>query len=204
MNIRSPHSGQIELLTQLEPHEARWTLGIMMAMDGSQEAQCEYLLQKAREFADLIQSSALSKNDAWHALVSVFMWIVEYPMAAVSLNSDQWDKVMAPITTSVLAKAGFAKGFPHAVLYAPIQFQGCGLVKPHLNNYIQQLHALLSQTNGRTLTGELMTHELENLRLEIGLPGALLEAPYKRLALAVTMLAETALEVYGSAPHRSS
>lgn len=34
--VRSPHTGAVEELTQLEPHIARKSLGIMMAMDSNQ------------------------------------------------------------------------------------------------------------------------------------------------------------------------
>lgn len=107
-------------------------------------------------------------------------------MAAISLTEDQWRYVMAPTITHVLPKSGIACNFPQAVLYAPQKLQGRGLTTPYLNNYIQKIHALLQQTNAKTLTGELMSLELEQLRLEIGLPGRITQAPYNKLVLATT------------------
>ena len=95
----------------------------------------------------------------WQALTSVFMRTIEYPMAAITLTERQWNHIMAPITLHVLPKSGLARRFPHAVLYAPQKYQGRGLHNPCLNNYIQQLHALLYQTNAATLTGDLMRTE---------------------------------------------
>jgi hypothetical protein len=94
LKIRSPHTGENEELTRLEPNEARKTLGIMIAMDGNQKAEVEFLRNKADIFANYIRCSALDKNDTWQALNTVFMKVIEYPMAAISLTDNKWDYVM--------------------------------------------------------------------------------------------------------------
>lgn len=146
----------------------------------------EYLRQKALEFADHIRLSTLEKNDVWLALTSVFMRIIEYPMAAITLTEQQWSKIMAPITIHVLPKSGLAMRFLHTVLYTPLKFQGRGLLHPYINNYVQQIHTLLYQTNRSTLMGDLISTKFENLWLEIEIPGSITDASYKLLDKATT------------------
>jgi hypothetical protein len=112
------------MLLRLEPQDARKSLGIMMVMDGSHLAQIEFLPQKAVDFADHIPLITLEKNDVWQALTSIFMWIIEYLMLAVTINERQWDYIMALITMHILPKSGLVQRFPHVVLYAPTKFQG--------------------------------------------------------------------------------
>jgi hypothetical protein len=186
ITICIPHTGQEEKLTRLELAEARRTLGIMMSMDGGQTQQEEFLFTKAAEFADYVRTSTLDKNNTRHALNTVSMHIIEYLMAAISLSEKQWAHITSPIMTQVLPKTGMTCSFPHVVLYTPLKYQGRGLMKPYLNNYIQQIYTLISQVNEGTLMGELIQVELENLCLEVGLPGILTDAPYQLFGLAMT------------------
>ena len=164
--------GQIKILPRLEPHDANETLGIFIAMDGNPKKQVEKLRGKAEEFAEHVRTGFLTREEAWHALNSTIVKTLEYPMEAISLTKDQWDYIMAPILKSVLPRSGIVRTFPRDVLYAPDEFTGMGLMHPYYKQYLKHLELALKETIKPTITANLLTAAMEQLRLESGLPRA--------------------------------
>jgi hypothetical protein len=158
----------------LQRHEAdvgKETLGVMQAMDGNNVAEIAHLLKKAVAFADSMRTGYLSKNDAWFALTATIMKTMEYPMASTTMTETEWNTIMTPILMSGLPRAGMDRRFPHAVLYGPTCLQGFGILHPWYHQEITHLLVCLKQTTLGGITGSLISASLEQLRLEIGLPG---------------------------------
>jgi hypothetical protein len=118
ITVKNGH-GEPEVLTRLDPDDARKTLGVYLAMDGNSKAQVSYLRDKATDFAECIRTGFVTRAKSWYALKSTIMKTLEYPMEAISLTKLQRDYVMAPILTSTLPKAGFVRTYKRDVIYAP-------------------------------------------------------------------------------------
>ena len=87
VSIRLPDREESANLTRYEPHESQMTLGIQMAMDGSQDGEREYLRKQAEEFADRLRTApGLEKNDTWEAVLTQIMSTFKYPAAATQLT----------------------------------------------------------------------------------------------------------------------
>jgi hypothetical protein len=65
LQIRMVDSAELVNLKQVEPDEAIKTLGVMLNMEGMDEAQMTYLRQKGEDWAELIRPVCITKNDAW-------------------------------------------------------------------------------------------------------------------------------------------
>lgn len=107
-------------------------------------------------------------------------------MTATTLTEDQWDELMKPLLDVVLPQSGIARTFPHAVLYGAEEFQGTGLMHPWYNQELTHFQTCLDELNTDSFISELLRASFESLRLEIGYPGQLTEAPYAPLADAIT------------------
>ncbi|MGL5936611.1 MAG: hypothetical protein ACRCZI_13435, partial [Cetobacterium sp.] len=187
VSIREPNSEVRVELQRLEPHEARMTLGVEVAMDGNQEREMEHLREKAERFADNYRTAkGLEKNEAWDGILTTVMATMRYPAAATQLTEKQWDYVLAPIFQSGLPKAGITRMFPKSVLYGPMLFQGLDVM--HMFDYqeLEHLKILLQHGNKDTKLTELLKHSWEALRLELGLPGALTDWNYALLGECAT------------------
>ena len=85
---------------------------------------------------------------------------------------------MAPALVAGLPKAGICRTTPRAVIFGSKEFQGFGLHKLHTTMGINHIQALLDHTWSKSVTGQLMRVSLENMKLELGLQGSVLNHDY--------------------------
>jgi hypothetical protein len=166
-------------LTRHEVTHAEETLGVKLSMDGNNADEKRMLRKKAEEFADQMRTGSLDKNDVWFAITATIMKTLEYPMIATTLSKADWDHIMSPILTQGLPKANIERHFPRAVLYGPIELQGFGVMHPWHHQELLHLITLIDQLISNSLTGQLLTVSLEQMILEVGLPGCVFDYPYE-------------------------
>jgi hypothetical protein len=160
-------------IDRLEPHEARETLGVFLAMDGNNKVQVEELRAKANDFASCIRTGFVTATEAWIALESTIMKTLEYPMLAINLTKRQWDYIMSPVLQYTLNRAGMAKNFAHCIVYGPSKYAGFNLVHPYFKQHYLQLAATAEHLSRPGITGDLLWANFEQLRIESGLPSHL-------------------------------
>jgi hypothetical protein len=68
IHIRMVDSEEQVNLQEVEPEEAVKTLGVMLNMEGTDNKQAVYPRKKGEDWAELIRSSRITKNDGWYAL----------------------------------------------------------------------------------------------------------------------------------------
>ena len=101
------------------------------------------------------------------------MKTMEYPMATTTLSEAELEYIMVPILRAGLPRSGIDWSFPQAVLFGPTILQGMGVMHPWHHQEITHLVTCLQQTVIGGITGSLLSASLEQLRLEVGLPGLL-------------------------------
>lgn len=99
----------------------------------------------------------------------------EYPMEAINLTKLQWDYIMAPVLMATLPRAGIVRTFPRDMVYAPEDYCGLGILHPWYRQNLTHLQTCLTETLTNGITGDLIKGCLEELRLEIGMPGRPME-----------------------------
>jgi hypothetical protein len=112
LQIRMVDSDELVNLKRVEPGKAVKTLGVMLNMEGTEDAQEIYLQQKCEDWAELILSGRITKNDACYALNTTIMKTFEYPMAATCLSHWLWDQVMALVLEAGLNPMQLVANFP--------------------------------------------------------------------------------------------
>jgi hypothetical protein len=171
---------ELEPLTRLEPHQARKTLGIFLAMDGNFKDQVKYLREKTSEFADSVRTGFLNREDLWYALNSTIMKTLEYPLAAITLIKRQWDYILSPALTALLPRAGFVRTIKRDLIFGPEGTMGMEIRHPYVLQFLRQLGAVLHQMQHPTMvTPQLMTATLEQVILEVGIGGMLADIPWE-------------------------
>lgn len=126
---------------------------------------------KTEEFAAHVRTGFVSRDEAWFALETTIMKTLEYPMEALSLTKKDWDFVMTPVLQAVLPRSGIAQSFPRDVLYAPKEQFGMGLMHPYYRQNFKKINLLIKEYLQSSITSDLLKSNIEQLRLELGLPG---------------------------------
>jgi hypothetical protein len=102
-------------------------------------------------------------------------------MVATTITEKEWDFIMRPLRESGLPKVELSRKFPSKVLYGPKIYQGLGIMHPYYNQELSHISPCLYEGERPTITGELIRASLEQLQVEIGLPGYLLQQDYSKL-----------------------
>ena len=120
ITIRLPGKEDRVTLDRYEPHEAKETLGIELAMDGNQTAEIARLRKEAENFADRIRTAkGLDKNAAWESIITQIMATFQYPAAVTQISKSDWEDICAPVFRAGLPRSGYAANFPKEVVYSP-------------------------------------------------------------------------------------
>ncbi|CAB9516939.1 expressed unknown protein [Seminavis robusta] len=83
ISVRSPTPDQERVtLQRIEPGEAKVTLGVSIAFDGSWTGETTYLTNKAKEYASKLKPSRLTRQEAWYSITNVILMTMKYPLAA--------------------------------------------------------------------------------------------------------------------------
>jgi hypothetical protein len=91
---------------------------------------------------------------------------------ANAVTKKEWTHVMAPVLLSGLPHAaGLDRNFPRDVFCGLDCVQGLGITCPWHCQGITHLLVCLNQTQLGGITGCLISPDLEELSLEVGLPG---------------------------------
>ena len=87
---------------------------------------------------------------------------------------------MAHEENLILQKSGISKHFPQLVLFGPEKFHGLGLLHPFHFQELEHLEIALRCENWDSTTGSLVETSMEELKLELGLPGQVTDWNFNR------------------------
>jgi hypothetical protein len=118
-----------------------------------------------------MRTGFLSKNYAWYALNAAILKTMEYPMARTTMSEKEWNYIMGSILKAGIPRSGIDRSFPRDILYGPTCLHGLGIHHPWYHQEITHLIVSLKQTMIGGITGRCISASMEQLRLEMGLPG---------------------------------
>jgi hypothetical protein len=194
--VQNP-KGEKELLKRLKVDEPRVTLVINFPPEGSWIGQVKRLYEEANKWVSHLKSGHLNQVDTWHALTCTIMMTLEYPMVAISLARDQWDKVMQPLLQALLPRIGITRSFPRLMVYAPLSWIGLGLLHPYNNQHLKQLQTVLRHDNHLSPTGQMFRASYEQMQLERGADLPFLSLPFSEYGnLATSLLDRTVVAIF--------
>jgi hypothetical protein len=92
-------------------------------------------------------------------------------MAVTTMKEQEWNHIMVPILKAGLPRLGIERNFPRDILLGPKCLQGFGILHPWYHQEIVHLLVCLEQTTIGGITGHQISATMEQMRLEVGLPG---------------------------------
>jgi exonuclease III len=175
-------------LTRYNPDHAEETLGLWIAPNANQQAQVRALQLKIMRWSDQIRTRQLSMTLSWLFLTSGMSLSLRYPLAATNLSKQDCQKIMKPFLDIALPALGLPRSMPHAVLFAPPEYMGYGLINLWLQQAIDQIQVCLDfgHRTDNNITGHLLRDVAESLRFELGLPLCPILYDYHKLQLCTT------------------
>jgi hypothetical protein len=156
-----------EKIKQIEPNEARRTLGVWQAADGQEDTQKEVLINKIKDWG--ANTDGISKKEAKTATVSTLGRSIRYPLAATAMTTQQCEEVDKHFRKHVLGKLGVVRTAPGTPIYSPVELGGIGLQRTEVNQTIDHIKMIIQHGHTDSITGKLIRNTLEQLSIEAGL-----------------------------------
>ena len=143
-------------------------LGVDLAPNGDNTSQVQLLKEKTKKMGELIRVGSLTHNEAWIALQTMAIKTVEYPLPASTFTKEEIQSIIWPILKHYLPKSGINRNISRDVLFGPIRLGGLGVHDPFVTQGINHITDMIDHLWNNTLTGKLIQHSIEQLRIEIG------------------------------------
>lgn len=172
-------NGRRQPIKLLEPTKAAKTLGVFLAPDGNMISQASYMTSKVTEWCDKLRSGKLPRHLSAQALLTTISKTLEYPLPATTLSKSQCIQIMKPLLQQCLPSMGIVRTFPRTLAHATPQFLGLEIPNLYWLQGYAHLDRLLRYHRSQHLTGRILRHSLELLRLEIGCNGSIFALPYQ-------------------------
>jgi hypothetical protein len=124
--VKSPNRLSTVHMPNRSVNSARRTLGPIKCPGRNQSAQYAALLKMSDEFARTIQSSAMSKREAWTAYFSFHLPKMCYVLNTSFMTEAQLTEIQKKATTALFRKCGFNQNTSTAVKFGPPRIGGIG------------------------------------------------------------------------------
>ena len=161
-------------LERLPTYEARRTLGVRLAPDGNNKAEHAYLRAQSQAWGDQVRSGHLPRHLAWQALTSTLLPKLRYPLPATTFSKRACNHILAPALQAGLPASGIVRTIPRDLVHAPLSARGLNLPDLYTEQGISYVEQLLSHGHHQSnITGKLIRGCIQQMKVEIGLPGAL-------------------------------
>jgi hypothetical protein len=172
--------GELQDVEQVPITEARKTLGVHLAPDGSNTKEFQMLCEKAQTWADNIQIHKLSRKFAWQSLQSTIMAQLSYPLQATTMSPDQCARIDKIIRQAALPASGMLRTFPLGLAYGSVAHQGLGMIGLYDRQGIAAVIASVKYLNNPDhLVGQQLKVSIDVMTIEIGHDDLFFHLPYE-------------------------
>ena len=111
---------------------------------------------------------------------------IRYCLPATSFNESDCVDIMRPVKNFVIPKLGLNRNFPHAVLYAPLDYGGRNFPNLYWEQGISHIDTWLAHCSTMTITGRIFITELDNLQIEVGELSSIFNLKYEKFSYRAT------------------
>jgi hypothetical protein len=179
--IISNDEGHVQI-KQTSSYQARRTLGIHLCPSGTMKRQYEILLQRSKQYADIVLPNTLSHREARIMFHGIFIPSITYPLALTSLTEGQCCGIETPFMKVILPKCGYNRTICKAIRYGPISMGGAGFFSLHVEQTIQViLTALKHLRSPHTQPGKMLIIALSWAQAYAGVSWSLWEHPERKI-----------------------
>jgi hypothetical protein len=180
------HDNIRKVVPRLDHTEAYETLGVFVAPDGNHQVEYEYLMTKAKRWADKLRTATLREHETAVALKATILKTLEYPLPALFLTDDECRRIMSVVLNAALPKAKFNRTFCRKTLYAPGSHGGQEISNLKHAQTVAHVDAIIRHGLSDTIASDQLKGSLEVAKLELGLPGPLFQHPFPEFGELIT------------------
>jgi len=130
-------------IPELNPLEARQTLGVQLAPDGNNKDKLWHLMDIACSWNSSMSAAKVTHAAAEFGLWQVILRKLEYPLVATTFTHKECQTIMSPILMAGLPVAGLTRTFPRAVVHRPWQWGGLNIPNLFTEQMTKHIHMLL-------------------------------------------------------------
>jgi len=168
-------NGQPHTLHQNNPDEAVQLLGVQIAMDGNYKVELGTYVQRNQRYVQALQQCNLTHREASIVYKQCYLPTVSYPLPATNIPPDLLHRHQAKATTAFLAKMGYRRTMPRAVVYAPKALGGLGFRHLGFEQGVQQTLQLIKHLRANNTNGALFNLAINTYQLHSGFARPILE-----------------------------
>ena len=171
LTVQNPY-GRREVVPRMRPDQGPRTLGFRTAPDGKNTAEYEYIEQCIADWVEKVRTKNIPPALVWQSMTTGLFRKILWVLVCTTFTEDECDKLLQPLLWTGLCKSNIVRTLKRAVVHGPRAF--CGLALPHfyMEQGIYKVQRICKYTGSYGyITGSLMRDSLENLTLELGLPG---------------------------------
>ena len=179
-------------LTQKDPYDSFFSLGIWQSPSGNDNKQKERLIDQIRQWDTSTTNQKLTWLLARLALMTTIGRTLLYPLPATALTQEQCREIQRVYLKSVLGKIGIVRTAPRILAEVPTSLGGLGLIAFEAQQLISHISLILIHGPDKTtITHDLLRSTLEYYALETGLPGDPLGLPNTSYVTKNTWIGQT-------------
>ena len=170
LRVRDPYN-EVKSLNQLDPKDARETLGIWLSPTGDETIQHTKLLEAINKWCTGMQSRFLPSRDVEIAIRSTIGRKIHYCLVATDFSKTQCKDLINPVIRRVMPKMVLPRNMARTVVHGPISFLGVGIDDPYYVQLVERVKIILDCGGHNNHTGRILTNLIEEHILECGMPG---------------------------------
>ena len=165
MRVRN-YTGQEVVIKQLEPTDARETLGVMQSADGNEKAQVDKMISKIDKWKDNIWNSSITRTQARIAIDATIGKTLDYPLPATAISAKECNYISNTFERVALPKAGIIRTADKTMVRAPETTGGFGIKDTYTKEFTAHIQFLIDHGASSTETGQLIRVVGEGVLLE--------------------------------------
>jgi hypothetical protein len=150
LHVKSSETGEIMLVPQIEPNESYKYVGVQLSLDGNMTSQTETLIQKCNKLNGALAQIYMSARDTKQGFTTVFVPSIRYVRPTSSISQTTLQKIQSPTINTVLAKLGYNRHMPHAVVFAPTTLGGIGLLDLYTEQGCSKVIIIISHIRSKS------------------------------------------------------
>eukprot|EP00957_Ditylum_brightwellii_P105054 8007248-Ditylum_brightwellii.AAC.1 len=110
-------AGHSTNLKRFSPNKGIKMLGSHKAATLQDNAEFDYILEKAEQFLCALLPCYLQQHDVWTASMTIYHPSITYSLCSISFIKKQIDKLQSQLLLHLLPKLGYQHNFPYTVVF---------------------------------------------------------------------------------------
>jgi len=155
-------------LEHISPYDAKRTLGVTLAPDGSAVKQLQLITLHAREIQGKLHNSSLLLWNRWIALSSIIEPSLLYPLVNTYFTSKQIQPYECIMSTLQCNALGLNSHFPRALLHSSVLLGGIGIPSQTQKTTKDRINYFLYNVQRPSITRDKFEASILFTQLEVG------------------------------------